>query len=137
MLKPEEPFDAVVTAFGLQRALADERQRLFREVHGLLRPGGIFLIIEHVASATRWSESLSDDCLIEAIFGDILEGAPGQSRAEVARKYYERTRQASSTLAPLEVQFDWMRAAGFEDVECFLKMQEMAVFGGIRRANSL
>ena len=35
-------------------------------------------------------------------------------------------------LAPLEVQLDWLRECGFVNVECFLKVLELAVFGGQR-----
>lgn len=104
------------------------------EVHDLLRPGGIFLNVEPVASATRWTEYPEDDYLIEAIFGQVIKSAPQKSRAAVARDYYEHARRASSTLAPLEIQCDWLRAVGFEDVDCFLKVHEVAVFGGVRPA---
>ncbi|MEO8351022.1 MAG: class I SAM-dependent methyltransferase [Chthoniobacteraceae bacterium] len=131
---PLAPFDAAISAFALPRATADERKILFGQIYELLRPGAIFLNVEPVASATRWTEVPADDYLIEAIFGDVIKASPKKTRADVAHEYYERARQASRSLVPLEVQCDWLRAAGFEDVECFLKLQEMAVFGGIRAA---
>lgn len=127
---PHAPLDAVVSGFALHH-LPDARKReVYREIFDLLTPEGIFLNIEHVASATRWTESKLDDYMISAIFGKDL--SPGKTRAAVARDYYARADKDAGILAPLEVQFDWLRDIGFENVECFLKMQELAVFGGQR-----
>lgn len=124
------PFDAVVSAFAMHH-LGDQRKReLFREIHDLLRPEGIFINFEHVASATRWTESVWDDYMIDAIFGEELKASPGKPRAAVAREYYERASKKGEVHAPLEVQCDWLRDIGFESVECFLKVSELAMFGG-------
>jgi ubiquinone/menaquinone biosynthesis C-methylase UbiE len=126
------PVDAVVSGFAIHH-LPDARKRdLFGEIFGLLKPEGIFINIEHVSSATRWTESVLDDYMIDAIFGKELKASPGKTRAEVAREYYSRVVQDASILAPLEVQCDWLREIGFDGVECYLKVQELAVFGGQR-----
>jgi tRNA (cmo5U34)-methyltransferase len=128
-----QPFDAIVCGFATH-SLSDRRKREFYgEVFALLRPGGIFLNIEHVASATRWTESVFDDYLIDAIFGDQLKAASGKTRTEIAREYYARATEDAGRLAPLEVQCDWLREIGFENVDCYLKVLELAVFGGQRR----
>ena len=102
----------------------------------MLKPEGIFINIEHVASATRWTESVWDDCMIDAIFGKELRASADRSRAEIARDYYARAVKEAGALAPLEVQCDWLREAGFENVDCYLKVLELAVFGGQRPAES-
>ena len=118
-------------AGGAGQAMPDGRKpALYAELHELLRPEGIFIRFDHVASATRWTESIWDDTMIEAIFGAELKGAPGKPRAEVARDYYRRVARSGSVPPPLEVEFDWLREAGFENVECFHKVQELAMFGG-------
>ena len=125
------PFDAIVSAFAIDHLPPPRKRALFREFLGLLQPGGIFINIEHVASATRWTESAWDDYTIDAIFGDQLRNAPGKPRAEVARAYFAESSQGNAQ-APLEVQSDWLREIGFENVDCYLKVQELAVFGGQR-----
>jgi SAM-dependent methyltransferase len=129
---PHAPFDAVVSAFAIHHLPDPRKRELYREVFDLLAPEGIFINIEHVSSAIRWTESIWDDRMIDAIFGTELKASPGKPRLEVARDYYARASQDPNILAPLEVQCDWLREIGFADVECYLKVQELAVFGGQR-----
>lgn len=124
------PFDAIVSALSIH-VLPDPRKReLYAEIFALLKPDGIFINIEHVASATRWTESVLDDYMIDAIFGEAIKAAPGSTRAAVARDYYAHA--GTTALAPLEVQCDWLREIGFENVDCYLKVSELALFGGQR-----
>jgi ubiquinone/menaquinone biosynthesis C-methylase UbiE len=127
---PHAPLNVVVSGFAIHHLPDSRKQALFGEIFDLLAPEGLFLNIEHVASATRWTESVLDDYMIDAIFGEEIRSSPGKSRAAVAREYYARARQDARILAPLEVQCDWLREIGFENVDCFLKMQELAMFGG-------
>ncbi|MDQ3620868.1 MAG: class I SAM-dependent methyltransferase [Verrucomicrobiota bacterium] len=126
------PFDAIASGFSIHHLPNTRKRELYQEVFELLGPEGIFINIEHVASATRWTESLLDDYMISAIFGEQLRACPGQRRVEVARAFYEQSGGERSGLAPLEVQLDWLREIGFQDVECYFKVQELAVFGGQR-----
>lgn len=126
------PYDLITSGVEIPLLPQPRQQEFFREVYDLLRPGGIFLVIEHVASATRWTQSPWDDQMIEAIFGETLKKDPRRPRTEVAWEFYENLARESQKIAPLEVQCDWLREIGFESVECFLKVAEMAVFGGLK-----
>jgi len=131
---PHAPLDCVVSSFAIHHLPAGRKRALYREIYDLLAPEGIFINIEHVYSATRWTESVLDDYMIAAIFGEELKTSPGRKRAEIARDYYQRAPQDAGSLAPLEVQCDWLHEIGFENVDCYLKVQELAVFGGQRPA---
>ena len=128
------PFDAIISGTANPHSTDELKRSLYREVFALLRPEGVFINLEHVASSTRWSESELEDRVIDAIFGQQLKDAPREARVEVARAYYARVSHDADSLAPLEVQCDWLRETGFENVECFLKVQELAMFGGQRPA---
>ena len=127
-------FDAIISSFALQPLSDARKQTFYRELWRLLRPEGVFLNIEYVASATRWSESVWDDTMITALFGEIIKNNPHKTRAEIAREYYEKARTEAARCAPFEVQLDWLRSVGFTNVDCYLKVLELALFGGQRPA---
>ena len=109
-LPPLGPFDLVVSAFAIHH-LDDERKRsLYAEVLGLLRPGGQFLNLEHVASA---SERLHRVFL--ATIGDRPEDEDPSDR-----------------LVPAWTQVQWLAELGFVDADCHWKWRELALIGGRR-----
>ena len=128
------PFDAIISGSAMQLATDESRREIYRQAFDLLGPEGIFINLEYVASATRWTETECDDRMIEHIFGPQLKESPHGARADVARAYYAGARRDAAAQAPLEVHCDWLRAIGFENVDCFLKVQELAMFGGQRPA---
>jgi hypothetical protein len=67
-----------------------------------------------------------DDLFID----HLLRLHPDKSRTAVAQTYYDRPDKAANILAPVEVQCEWLREIGFDDVDCYLKIFELAVFGG-------
>ena len=128
------PFDVIISGSAMQLSGDETRRALYRQAFDLLQSEGIFINLEYVASATRWTESESDDRLIEHIFGPQLRESPRGARVDVARAYYADASRDAAVQAPLEVHCDWLRAIGFENVDCFLKVQELAMFGGQRPA---
>ncbi len=122
------PYDAIVSGFSIHHQPDDRKMAIYREIFGLLNPGGVFVNIEHVSSPTKWTGSLND-----AMFVDSLHRHhPNQSREDVARLYYDRPDKDANILAPVEQQCAWLRDIGFTDVDCYLKVFELAVFGGRR-----
>ncbi len=132
LLPSADLFDVVVSGYAIHH-LPDQRKRdLYREIFALLVPGGMFVNIEHVASPTPWLERIADDLMIDSLHGFQTRQGSGKTRREVAEEFAHRPDKAANILAPLEAQCEWLRACGFENVDCYFKIFELAVFGGRR-----
>jgi SAM-dependent methyltransferase len=103
-------FDLVTTGFAVHHLPDARKQTLLAEVVAVLEPGGTFANLEVVESATPE--------LHEAF--TIAIGKPGGDLEDL--------------LSPMDVQLDWMRAAGLEQVDCMWKWRGFALMVGKRPA---
>ncbi len=126
------PFDAVVTGFSIHHQPDDRKKAIYAEIFDLLAPGGLFLNLEHVASASPWGRHVFEQYFIESLCRHHQLTDPNKTREEVALQYYNRPDKAANILAPVEDQCQWLRAIGFENVDCYFKILELAMFGGTK-----
>jgi tRNA (cmo5U34)-methyltransferase len=124
--------DLVVSGFAIHH-LPDARKRaLYGEIFDALAPGGTFLNLEHVASATPAIETLADDAIV-AFQAAVRRAAGEQVDITALRAAHDaRPDKADNILAPVETQCAWLRERGFADVDVFWKWFELALFGGTR-----
>jgi tRNA (cmo5U34)-methyltransferase len=122
----EGPFDAIVSGFSIHHQPDARKREIYGEIYGLLAPGGIFVNVEHVASATKWVGQVNDDLFVDSLHAHHRD----KTREEVASTYYHRPDKAANILALVEDQCGWLRETGFFDVDCYFKIFEMSVFGG-------
>jgi SAM-dependent methyltransferase len=129
-VEPHAPFDLALSGFAIHH-LPDERKReLYREIAALLRPGGLFLNLEHVASGSQWADEAFDDLFVDALWSHQQKRGGALTREEVAQQWYHRPDKTENILAPVEVQCQWLREIGLTDVDCFFKLFQLALFGG-------
>jgi len=126
------PFDAIVSGFSIHHQPDIRKQTLYTEIYDLLKPGGIFVNIEHVAPESIWIEERFNELFIDSMVAHNQRHALDITPEVTAKRYHEREHKDANILAPLEAQLAWMRDIGFQQVSCYLKIFELAVFGGIR-----
>ena len=105
-----QPFDLVISGLAIHHLNHERKKQLYTEIFGLLASGGVFLNLEHVASAT------------EALHQRFL----------VAVGLSPETDDPSNKLLDVETQLRWLRQIGFKDVDCFWKWLEVALIGATK-----
>src|SRR4029453_5713075 len=101
-------FDLVVSSFAIHHCVDERKRALYGEVFRVLEPGGRFLNLEHVDSATP------------QLHVDFL-AAIGKTPAED---------DPSNKLVAVERQLTWLREIGFVQVDCHWKWRGVAPPGG-------
>jgi tRNA (cmo5U34)-methyltransferase len=109
-LPPLGHFDSVISSFAIHHVPHERKRSLYQEVFDLLRPGGVFCNLEHVASPTE---------RLHQQFLQRLGVAPGQE-------------DPSNRLLDLETQLGWLREIGFVDVDCHWKWRELALLAAVK-----
>jgi len=107
-------FDVVVSSMAIHHLEHERKRSLYGEVFDLLEPGGVFGNFEHVASPTHRLH-----LAFFAAIGEPLECADPSDR-----------------LLDVESQLAWLREIGFDDVDCYWKWLEMALFVGVKPADN-
>ncbi|KKD38601.1 class I SAM-dependent methyltransferase [Limnoraphis robusta] len=125
-------FDVIVSGFAIHHQPDSRKQEIYQEIYNLLTPGGVFLNLEHIQSASNFGESVFNEMFIDSLLDYHHQRGNHQSREEIAQQYYNRPDKAANILAPVELQCQWLREMGFLHVDCFMKVLELALFGGIK-----
>jgi SAM-dependent methyltransferase len=130
----DAPFDLIVSGFAIHHQTDERKGELYGEVWQLLRPGGLFLNLEHVASRSAWGAKAFEEAMVDSLWKFHRQRDPQRTRESVAQEYVNRPDWSANILAPVEDQCAWLRTLGFVDVDCFFKLFELALFGGSRKS---
>jgi len=117
------PWDLVVSALSIHHLDDGTKRALFARVLEALRPGGLFVNAEQVLGPTPAAEAR-----YRRLWDDQVLGS-GVDRLEYERAVERMRHDRCATLAD---QLEWMRAAGFVEVDCAFKQWRFAVYFGSR-----
>ncbi|MFD0960126.1 class I SAM-dependent methyltransferase [Paenibacillus chungangensis] len=117
----DDKYDAVVPSLSIHHLSHTEKQELFRTIRSIVKPGGCFVNADQASSSTP-----SIDEQYYKLWDEDVEASGLDSAAIEA----SRRRKEQDQNAHLIDQLQWLRNAGFRDVDCVYKHHEFAVFFG-------
>lgn len=91
-------------------------------------------LVQKYLSGVRGAIPLANEQLefVDSMFASSRREGQGKTREQIAAEYHRRADKAANLLSPVERQCGWLREIGYDDVDCYLKVFELAVFGGRR-----
>jgi len=129
-IRDEQSFDIIISGFSIHHLTDQRKKELYGEIYNLLTPGGIFINMDHVKSATHDVESTFEQYYIDHLHKFQFQTNSEITRQEVADSFINRPDRDEDKPALVDVQCNWLEDIGFKDVDCFFKLFVIAVFGG-------
>jgi SAM-dependent methyltransferase len=130
----EGPFDAVISSRALHHFTANQRRRyIFQEVFSLVRSGGCFINADNVRAPTpslgeRYKQAR--DTYLDLF---VRQSSGGKITLADLKAAAPSTYHGPHNNGYLDEELQWLKEAGFEDVDCFWKLGMTVVYGGFRR----
>jgi SAM-dependent methyltransferase len=130
-------FDAIVSGYSIHHQPDARKREIYAEIFSLLKPGGWFVNIEHIAPAAQLVTDLFNNHLIDGYYAIEQRNGGTRTREEMASFYLNRPDKDANKLLSVDVQCTWLRAIGYEEVDCYFRIYELAVFAGCRPTHSV
>jgi tRNA (cmo5U34)-methyltransferase len=129
-IEAQAPFDAIVSGYSIHHQPDARKRQVYAEIFSLLKPDGWFVNIEHVSSAAQLNIDLFENHYVMSRYAIEQRAGGTYTFDQLAEEYKTRPDKAANILAPTELQCDWLREIGYEEVDCYFRIYELAVFGG-------
>ncbi len=118
------PLDAVVSALSIHHLPDARKQTIFAEIRRRLRPNGWYINYDPVHAP---------DPSIEAVWervNDVYDPDGPYKRANRSPLEQARYENHVRYMIPLAPQLEWLRAAGFTNIDVFWKRLDWVIYGG-------
>ena len=129
-IKHKTPVDVVISGYSIHHHEDEKKYSIYKDVFNILKPGGVFLNLEHVASPNPKIEKLFDEAFVDGLYAYHVRSGGKETRQDIAYKFYNREDKVLNKLTMVEKQVDWLRDIGYINTDCFFKLFELALFGG-------
>jgi tRNA (cmo5U34)-methyltransferase len=130
------PAHAVVSSLAIHHLDGPQKQALFRDVYGMLEPGGALIIADVIAPASPAAAALAADAWDAAVRRRSLEldgDLRGYELFEREQWNMYRHPDPADTIdhpSSLLDQLNWLAQAGFAEVDAYWLQAGHALFGG-------
>jgi len=127
-----DQFDLIISGYAIHHITNRRKRRLYRDIYELLNPTGIFLNLEHVSSPSVKVQEMFTELFLDCM-SDYHESINDtRSMDEIESIYQDPEHKKLHRLEAVEVQCNWLVDIGFSNVDCYLKIFELALFGGTK-----
>jgi len=130
MMDPFQPFDAVVSRFSIHHQPDERKKNIYKDTFGLLAPGGWFINIEQILPSASLAGDLLNTHIIEGRYAIEVQNGGSKTKQEIADTFLNRPDLETNLVAPVETQCEWLREIGYEQVDCYFRIYDLAVIAG-------
>lgn len=118
-------FNAVVSSLSIHHLTPDGKKKLYKKIYKSIKKGGIFINADMVKSKSEY---------IQKLYMKEWEGfmRAGKVNEESIKRRLQGVKKVDIYDA-FEDQLDWLKRAGFKNVDVFWKYWNFAVFGGFKK----
>src|SRR5258706_8200103 len=85
------PFDAIVSGYSIHHQPDARKRPIYEGIYSLLKPGGLFINIEHIAAASKLASDLFQNHIIDARYAMEQQSEGTKTRQEISDIFIQRT----------------------------------------------
>lgn len=117
-----EEYDTVISSLALHHLQPEEQRAFYRRLNGFLKDGGVFYNADIVLGSTPYLNQTYQDKWVEFMLQN-------HNQEEVEKTWLAKHREEDFP-SPLPSHIQWMKEAGFNDVDVVWKYYMFGVYGG-------
>lgn len=129
----EGTFDVVISSRALHHFTENQRRRfIFKELYPLVNSGGCFINADNVRGNSKSLTERYRRARDEYLDQYVRRVSGGKTNLTEAKAATPSSYHGPHNNGLLDEELQWLREAGFVDVDCFWKFTTMVVYGGFR-----
>jgi tRNA (cmo5U34)-methyltransferase len=124
-LRAVDTYDLVISSLSIHHLTHEDKRALFHQIYAALKNGGVFVHVDQVKGETPYLQDLYWSMWLQEV---RESGAPEEQIQESIDR-----RQTYDIDAPMAEQIQWLKEAGFANVDCVYKHTFVGVFLAMKR----